>query len=288
MGILTQSFGSCCAAIDILEFDDLRQLPDSVHLQFQNKVVFWMMLMLMRATWLEGRGRAGAKSFKRKVKWNFQKGLRLQHDDNSEGCGQPILGGTGKEKLKTLVCDEKVFGAKGVVLTLYWCLLTLHWTASDLLCVWTIENSWEQPKLHVWRLDGRRTGHYQARASLLESGANKRKRHIWPKVQHKYRWRRMCTVREIYCVCIFPVKSIYVSMFSEATKFCSNDALWYFWEYVREEFNNPSHGNFPLGGSPPPPGPSRTKFSRKVNRNFLTEKGGTLPPPLKDGPLPKR
>ena len=143
MGILTQSFGSCCAAINILEFDDLRQLPDSVHLQFQNKVVFWMMLMLMRATWLEGRGRAGAKSFKRKVKWNFQKGLRLQHDDNSEGCGQPIPGGTGKEKLKTLVCDEKVFGAKGVVLTLYWCLLTLHWTASDLLCVWTTENSWE-------------------------------------------------------------------------------------------------------------------------------------------------
>ena len=30
-------------------------------------------------------------------------------------------------------------------------LLTLYWTASDLPCVWTIENSWEHSKLHdVW------------------------------------------------------------------------------------------------------------------------------------------
>ena len=42
-------------------------------------------------------------------------------------------------------------------------------------------------------------------------------------------------------------------------------------------FNNPSHGNCPLGGYPP--GPSQTTFSRKVNGKKLTEKGGT-PPPL--------
>ena len=56
---------------------------------------------------------------------------------------------------------------------------------------------------------------------------------------------------------------------------------------IREGFKNPRHGNFPLGGGVPPPGPPRTRFFRKVIGNFLTEKGGTPPPPLTDDPLPK-
>ena len=43
---------------------------------------------------------------------------------------------------------------------------------------------------------------------------------------------------------------------------------------IGEGFNNPSHGKFPLGGYPPSPGPSRTRFSRKVNGNFLTYLNG--------------
>ena len=56
-------------------------------------------------------------------------------------------------------------------------------------------------------------------------------------------------------------------------------------DVVRGGFNNPRHGNFPLKGYPPP-GPPRTRFSRKVSGNFLTEKG-VPPPPLTDDPLPK-
>ena len=46
---------------------------------------------------------------------------------------------------------------------------------------------------------------------------------------------------------------------------------------LRGHFKNPSPGNCPLGGFPPPPGPSRTTFSRKVNgkgrkRRFLRNK----------------
>ena len=52
-----------------------------------------------------------------------------------------------------------------------------------------------------------------------------------------------------------------------------------------EGFKNPSHGNCPLGGYPlPPPGPSRTTFSGKVNEKKVTEKGGSPPPPFTDGP----
>ena len=59
-----------------------------------------------------------------------------------------------------------------LLLTLYWLLLTLYWLSTgfywlstdslldclDLLCVWTIEKSWEHSKLHVgWRTG--RTGY---------------------------------------------------------------------------------------------------------------------------------
>ena len=54
----------------------------------------------------------------------------------------------------------------------------------------------------------------------------------------------------------------------------------------REGFKNPRHGNFPLRGYPPPPGPPRTRFFRKVSGKKLTEKGGT-PPPSTDNPFRK-
>ena len=49
---------------------------------------------------------------------------------------------------------------------------------------------------------------------------------------------------------------------------------------VRSGVKNPRHGNFPLGGFPPP-GPPRTRFFRKVSGKKLTERGGTPPPPWK-------
>ena len=54
---------------------------------------------------------------------------------------------------------------------------------------------------------------------------------------------------------------------------------------IRGGVKNPRHGNFPLGGYPPP-GPPRTRIFRKVSGKKLTEKGGT-PPPSTDNPFRK-
>ena len=40
----------------------------------------------------------------------------------------------------------------------------------------------------------------------------------------------------------------------------------------------PGTETFRWGGNPPPPGPPRTRFCRKVSGKKLTEKGGTPPP----------
>ena len=98
---------------------------------------------------------------------------------------------------------------------------------------------------------------------------------------------------------------LYINLVSEFSGIFTEKCFSYFWSWlqysedthwggdnsivdvVREGFNNPSHGNFPWKGYPPPPGPPRTRFSRKVRGNFLTEKGGTPPPPSTDSPLPK-
>ena len=46
--------------------------------------------------------------------------------------------------------------------------------------------------------------------------------------------------------------------------------------FGRKAVKIPSHDKSPLRGyPPPPPGPPRTRFFRKVNRKNLTEKGGT-------------
>ena len=56
---------------------------------------------------------------------------------------------------------------------------------------------------------------------------------------------------------------------------------------LREGFNNPSHGNFPLRGYTPAPSASTDEiFLKSYIAKFLYGKGGT-PPPLKDSPLPK-
>ena len=60
---------------------------------------------------------------------------------------------------------------------------------------------------------------------------------------------------------------------------------------LREGFNNPSHGNFPLRGYPPPPYPRPQCLHGRDFPEKLAEislrKRGVLPPPLTNSPLPK-
>ena len=48
-------------------------------------------------------------------------------------------------------------------------------------------------------------------------------------------------------------------------------------ELVRKGLNNPSHGNFPFGGVPPPAGHHRQDFPEKLTEISL-RKRGVLPP----------